>query len=199
MKGNLSKKKGLLGEITTENLDYIANHLNTEYGKEITSLKNRTENSEEMIERHSEWIYDLDLRTEETEKKVTAIDAKEDKSNKIHSINTQSPSKEKYPSEYAVAEAIKNVKPDVDLSDYLTKEQTEKQIASVVANLEEKIEFDLGQMRTSIDNQLADLDGKDAELQQNIYDLQAASRSLDDRVEYLFKEVGDIESLLGGI
>ena len=163
MKGNLSKKKGLLGDITEGNLDYIAEHLNTEYGKEIKSLKNRTENSEEMIERHNEWIYDLALRTEETEKKVTAIDEKEDKSNKMmvtdddgkywsaamtdmqiyHTIeehivqSLNNSEKDKIPSVKAVLDAIKSIKPDVDLSNYFTKEEVDLELGAMRDNFKE--------------------------------------------------------------
>ena len=84
----------------------------------------------------------------------------------------------------------------VDLSNYYTIDETDRKIASAVTNLEENCETNISQMRTSIDNQLATMDGKDRELQQNIYDLQAHNKSLEDRVEYLLEEVEGFDSAL---
>lgn len=140
MKGNLSKKKGFLGDITEANLDYIASkiagNLNTEYGERLDSAEDSIENLE------------------------TTVKGKEDVSNKIM-VAGESTEESQYFSAEATKEYVKEVdnatravlgqfiidlgdrKADwgTELSDYRIKDAyTKKEIDTVTSEIKETAE-----------------------------------------------------------
>ena len=107
MIGNLSKKKGLLGDITEENLDYIAGKLNAEYGGRLDAAESDIkEQSEQLLDAKKELEQYTDDMVNEAYVGIEALKKnKEDKANKTYQMSMDNilPNElELYPSVYAV-------------------------------------------------------------------------------------------------
>ena len=172
MKGNLSKKKGFLGDVLgNDEIKSISDTLEARIDKRIANaegdiggIKENIPILKKELETYTdEMVYEAYKGIENLEE---AIKEKEDVSNKVMAVDDDGryysgemtemriyqvidehivqdlnvPKEDRIPSVKAVSEAIKGIKPDIDLSDYYTKEET---------------------------------DSKDEKLQQDIYDLQA--------------------------
>ena len=158
MKGNLSKKKGFLGDLEGTDLSNIADILEVKYGErisiaeqDISDVRVLAINANERLDEAENDIKKVDNLANSNAEKIGLygqyLTEKEDKSNKmmvtdddgtywsaamtdmkIYQIieehiaqNLNNSEKDKIPSVKAVLDAIKSIKPDVDLSDYYTK------------------------------------------------------------------------------
>ena len=129
MKGNLSEKQGFLGQLEEADLSSIADILEERYGDRLDAAEEHIEKLDSLASATNDLAAANAGVLNLHEEYLANAEYKENKANKI---NMKSPSKEKYPSEYAVAEAINNVRPDVDLSDYATKKHVTETIQSAV-------------------------------------------------------------------